>query len=198
VAISLQAPTLLFTGWLPTDNWQLNSLTHQSATSRHFTSLHWTADNSNSGTCLVLLITFRHEPFESTVSIVIVQQYLDRCIETGVCLLVYYIGKAVIYSHRLARVYKLQYDNLPRSELRPHMLTGHIITLVVKYVLIWYPMSTSGNLSFTVYEYCQIEYHIHCRKEINGRNVLSVGYSERSVVKMPSRLESKGCLLWNC
>jgi hypothetical protein len=42
-------------------NWQLNSLTHEPATSRHFTELNcWQLITS--GTRLTLLITFRHEP----------------------------------------------------------------------------------------------------------------------------------------
>jgi hypothetical protein len=52
--------------------WQVNSLTHQPDISRPVTKL-------NSGTWLTLLITFRHEPHRNTVSIVVVQQYLDRC-----------------------------------------------------------------------------------------------------------------------
>jgi hypothetical protein len=39
-AISHQPSSLLFTGWLSTDNWRLNSLTYQPATSRHFTQLN--------------------------------------------------------------------------------------------------------------------------------------------------------------
>jgi hypothetical protein len=54
------------------------SLTHQLLI-LHATSLNWTADNSNSGTLQTLLITPRHGPHRNPVSIVIVQQYLDRC-----------------------------------------------------------------------------------------------------------------------
>jgi hypothetical protein len=40
VAISQQLPSLLFTGWFSTDNWQLDPLTHQTITSRHFVQLN--------------------------------------------------------------------------------------------------------------------------------------------------------------
>jgi hypothetical protein len=50
---------------------------------------------------MTLLITFWYEPYKNTASIVIVQQYLNRCIETGVCLFAYCTATAVVYSHHL-------------------------------------------------------------------------------------------------
>jgi hypothetical protein len=85
---SHQSPSLLFTGWLSTDNWNL-SLTNQLL---HFTSLHSMElpDSSNQQltrsfkvSCLKHLGT---DHIENTDSIVTVQQYLDRRIETDVCL----------------------------------------------------------------------------------------------------------------
>jgi hypothetical protein len=53
VAFSHQPPSLLFTGWLPTDSWQLNSLTHQLATWRHFTQLNcWQLTVAESESCV--------------------------------------------------------------------------------------------------------------------------------------------------
>jgi hypothetical protein len=57
---SFHSNHLVFSGWLSTEpsvNWTL-SHTNQLL---HIASLNWTARNSNSGTLLTLLITFRHE-----------------------------------------------------------------------------------------------------------------------------------------
>jgi hypothetical protein len=62
-----QPPSLLVTGWLSTDNWQLNSLTHQPATSYHFSQLNsWQLYpiTDYGRTRLTLLKTFQHKPYK--------------------------------------------------------------------------------------------------------------------------------------
>jgi hypothetical protein len=62
----------------------------------------------------VLLITSRYGTHKSTVSIVIVQQCLDRCIEMGVCLSAHCIETAVLVRFEVSaqqRVYTPKYDN---------------------------------------------------------------------------------------
>jgi hypothetical protein len=80
-AISHQPPSLVFTGWLPTGNWQLNPPTHQPATSCLFTQLNcWQlSPTTNSLLQSALLITSRHEPHRkhrSIVSLVSVESLL--------------------------------------------------------------------------------------------------------------------------
>jgi hypothetical protein len=79
-----------------TFNWQLNILTHQQVTSHNFTQLNcWQLNYLEiNWPCLK---HFGTNHIENTVSVIIVQPYLDRCLEMCVGLLAYCIATAVVY-----------------------------------------------------------------------------------------------------
>jgi hypothetical protein len=75
----------------------MNSLTYQPATSRHFTQLPPNANNNQPVASNCPAYNILAQTTLKTVSIATVQQYLDRCIERGVCLFAYCIAMDVVY-----------------------------------------------------------------------------------------------------
>jgi hypothetical protein len=81
-----QPHSLLFAAWLSTDNWQLNSLTHQPLhfTSLHFTSLHFTQLN-----CTRPEVIATTDPTENTAFSISLIVVTDGCIVIAGTLMTY-------------------------------------------------------------------------------------------------------------
>jgi hypothetical protein len=96
-AISHKPLSLLSTGWLSTDNWQLNSFTDQADTSRHLTHLNcWQLHPTTNSLLQTFLITSRHGPHRKHC-FHCYSPTLPRPLHRSVCLFAYCIATAIVY-----------------------------------------------------------------------------------------------------